>query len=127
MTQTITFLRAINVGGHSVKMDILREIFNALGLENVATYIQSGSVIFDTPDEESQPLAGRIEAALAQTLGYEVAVMLRSMAELKGILEGSPFTEGVLPDGHTAYVSFLRGVARRCGGGEAAGDVGGGG
>ena len=108
MTQTVAFLRAINVGGRNVKMDTLRDIFRELGLKHVATYVQSGNVIFDTPDEEPAALAERMEAALTETLGYEVPVMLRSMAELAAILEETPFEEEVLRDGYTAYVSFLR-------------------
>ena len=44
----VAFLRAINVGGHNVKMDRLRELFEALGLSNVETFIASGNVIFDS-------------------------------------------------------------------------------
>jgi hypothetical protein len=34
MTRFIAFLRAINVGGHNVKMDHLRKLFEALGFPN---------------------------------------------------------------------------------------------
>lgn len=48
MQRYIAFLRAINVGGHTVKMDRLREIFEALGFSNVETFIASGNVVFET-------------------------------------------------------------------------------
>ena len=47
MPRYITFLRAINVGGHTVKMDRLREIFESLGFANVETFIASGNVVFE--------------------------------------------------------------------------------
>jgi uncharacterized protein (DUF1697 family) len=45
----VAFLRAINVGGHVVKMDRLRGLFEALKLRNVETMIASGNVLFDAP------------------------------------------------------------------------------
>jgi len=46
MTRYIAFLRAINVGGHTVKMDTLRALFESLGFLNVETFIASGNVLF---------------------------------------------------------------------------------
>ncbi|MBA3354552.1 MAG: DUF1697 domain-containing protein [Pyrinomonadaceae bacterium] len=48
MPKYVAFLRAINVGGHIVKMDHLRQLFEALGFSNVDTFITSGNVIFDS-------------------------------------------------------------------------------
>ena len=48
MTRYIAFLRAINVGGHVVKMDALRRLFESLGFSNVETFIASGNVLFET-------------------------------------------------------------------------------
>ena len=44
----IALLRGINVGGHKIiKMEQLRKAFEGLGFENVATYVQSGNVVFN--------------------------------------------------------------------------------
>lgn len=48
MPKYIAFLRTINVGGHTVKMDNFRRLFAALGFAYVETFIASGNVIFDT-------------------------------------------------------------------------------
>ena len=54
MTKYVAFLRAINVGGHTIiKMADLKQIFESLGLENVQTYIQSGNVIFESDEEDT--------------------------------------------------------------------------
>jgi len=42
MTRYIAFLRAINVGGHTVKMDRLRALFQELGLADVRTFMEFG-------------------------------------------------------------------------------------
>ncbi len=46
MPTYVAFLRAINVGGHNVKMEVLRALFEAQGYADVATFIASGNVIF---------------------------------------------------------------------------------
>ena len=68
--RSIAFLRAINVGGHTVKMDRLRTLFEELGYANVATYIASGNVIFEMPRMSTQTLEAQIEHHLQQALGY---------------------------------------------------------
>ena len=73
MLQYIAFLRAINVGGHIVKMDELRRLFTELGFANVATLIASGNVIFQTDAAgDGRDLEWRIERHLQQALGYDV-------------------------------------------------------
>ena len=48
MTKYIAFLKAINVGGHNVKMDHLKRLFVKMDFKNVETFIASGNVIFET-------------------------------------------------------------------------------
>ncbi|MCC6187963.1 MAG: DUF1697 domain-containing protein [Anaerolineales bacterium] len=45
----VAFLRAINVGGHVVKMDMLRRLFTRMGSARVETYFASGNVVFEAP------------------------------------------------------------------------------
>ncbi|MCX6027691.1 MAG: DUF1697 domain-containing protein [Chloroflexi bacterium] len=60
MPRSIAFLRAINVGGHTVKMDRLRQIFESLGFSNVETFIASGNVVFETTAQDTAaPQTGR--------------------------------------------------------------------
>lgn len=95
----IAFLRAINVGGHTVKMAVLKELFEELGCENVETFIASGNVLFDGQQTEKQ-----IEAHLEKRLGYEVATFLRTPAEVERIAaRRSP------GKGEMLYVGFLKG------------------
>ena len=82
MPKFIVFLRAVNVGGHTVKMDILRQHFESLGFSRVETFIASGNVIFESPAKNAKSLETTIEAKLREALGYEVAAFLRTDAEL---------------------------------------------
>ncbi|WP_329563646.1 DUF1697 domain-containing protein [Kitasatospora sp. NBC_01266] len=88
----IAFLRAVNVGGRTVKMERLRELFAELGLRDVRTYIQSGNVFFTTDaDVDRAALTRRIEEHLATALGYPVPAMLRTVAELAAVVDADPF------------------------------------
>ena len=92
MTTTyIAFLRAINVGGHNVKMEHLRELFGELGFNNVRTYIQTGNVFFETSETDRDKLTKKIEDHLVQFLGYEVTTFLRTIPELEHALNVAPF------------------------------------
>lgn len=103
----IAFLRAINVGGHVVKMEKLRGLFAALGLKDVATFIASGNVIFAKPGTGLQALDQRIEDRLQAALGYEVKTFLRTEAEVAAIAAYEPFSKRQLQRAKTLTVGFL--------------------
>lgn len=108
MPKYVAFLRAINVGGHIVKMDYLRRLFEELGFANVETFIASGNVIFDTKSKNTSALEKKIEQHLFEALGYKVATFVRSVAEVAGIAAAKPFSETELKgDGNTIYIGFL--------------------
>ena len=108
MPKYVAFLRAINVGGHTVKMDYLRSLFAALGFTNVETFIASGNVIFDSPSKSTKALEKKIEASLQQTLGYAVATFIRSTSELLAIANYKPFSDAELSAaGNSLYVGFM--------------------
>ena len=51
MTVFISLLRGINVGGHKrIAMTDLVQLCTSLGFDNVRTYLQSGNVLFESPD-----------------------------------------------------------------------------
>ncbi|MEW5987574.1 MAG: DUF1697 domain-containing protein [Chloroflexota bacterium] len=108
MPQYVAFLRAINVGGHTVKMDHLRRLFAAMGFANVETFIASGNVIFEATAASPRDLEQKIGASLQESLGYSVATFIRTTAELAAIASYQPFPAAELnAEGHTLYVAFL--------------------
>lgn len=108
MPKYFAFLRAINVGGHTVKMDHLRSLFEGLGFSNVETFIASGNVIFDSSAKSSKSLEKKIETTLAKALGYEVLTFVRSVDELMEIAAYQPFAPAdINAAGHTVYVGFM--------------------
>jgi uncharacterized protein (DUF1697 family) len=102
------FLRAINVGGHTVKMAALRVMFEELGFGRVETFIASGNVIFDSSAKDEHKLERVVERALETDLGYPVETFVRSMGELTEISGHNPFDRpGPDGDDRSVYVAFL--------------------
>src|SRR5215218_8854393 len=106
MARYVAFLRAINVGGHTVKMEELRRLFGELGLEQVTTFIASGNVIFETRARDLAALEKKIAAHLEKALGYPVATFIRSTAELAAIAAHEPFPDTPSEEG-SLYIAFL--------------------
>jgi uncharacterized protein (DUF1697 family) len=106
MPKYVALLRAINVGGHIVKMDHLRNLFEAIGLANVETFIASGNVIFDSRSKDTAAMERKIEKHLQTALGYEVKTFLRSIPELVAVANYKPFGDGEI-NAHALYVGFV--------------------
>ena len=107
MPRHIAFLRAINVGGHTVKMSQLITLFEELGFKDVETFIASGNVIFRSP-AKSASLETRIERHLHQALGYAVDTFIRTDDEVAAVAGYRPF-KGT-PEGFAGslVVGFVR-------------------
>ena len=107
MSRTFAFLRAINVGGHTVTMARLKELFEELGLRKVETFIASGNVVFDAGTAGEGPLRKQIENHLHKALGYEVVTFLRSERELEDLVKGCPFKEGDVAGAKALNIALL--------------------
>jgi uncharacterized protein (DUF1697 family) len=106
MKKYVAFLRAINVGGHTViKMADLKRIFESLSLENVQTYIQSGNVIFEADEEDTASLETQIESQVEKATGFKTRLFVRTIREVQSIANKSPFTAKA---DETVHVGFLK-------------------
>lgn len=109
MPQFVALLRAINVGGRTVKMERLRGHFTSLGLRDVQTFIASGNVIFESRARDAVSLERKIESHLLASLGFDVATFVRSAAEFAAVAAHDPFPAAdCAADGSSLYVAFLR-------------------
>ncbi len=106
-TRYVAFLRAINVGGRRVKMPALKAPFEALGLRSVSTFIASGSVIFDSSEQDPQALRASIEGALKEALGFEVETFLRTATQLQALSEVRWFDGAEATEGLEVNVAFV--------------------
>jgi uncharacterized protein (DUF1697 family) len=108
MPPYIAFLRAINIGGHTVKMVDLRQQFESLGFTGVETFIASGNVVFEARSDHPQELERLIEVGLREALGYEVATFIRTPQELASLAGCQPFPEPQFVAAVAFNVAFLK-------------------
>lgn len=92
MPTHVALLRGINVGGRNkVAMADLREVVTSLGHSDVATYIQSGNVVFTSGDDDTGALAAALERRIADALGVRPDVVVLSREELAQVVADNPF------------------------------------
>jgi uncharacterized protein (DUF1697 family) len=109
MSRYVALLRGINVGGTNlIKMVELKACFERQGLRHVATYIQSGNVLFTTAESGRVELIRRVEAALARSFGYRARIVLRSRPEMRDTVARAPDGFGSRPTRYRYDVIFLR-------------------
>ncbi|OQR83078.1 hypothetical protein THRCLA_10992 [Thraustotheca clavata] len=102
----VAFLRAVNVGGRTVKMASIVEYFKALGFTNVSSFLASGNVIFHTSTENIGEIEQSIEKTLLDNVGFDIPVMVRSKTQLEQILTES---SSQMPKGTTTtHVMFAK-------------------
>ena len=104
----IAMLRGINVGGQkSVKMELLRASFTALGFNDVKTYVQSGNVIFGATDDSATALSKKIERKILGDFRFHVPVFLRTAEEMETTVRRNPFLKDAAIDPSKLHVTFL--------------------
>jgi len=107
-TTYVAFLRALNVAGHSkLKMDVLRQAFVAAGGRNVATYIQTGNVIFDVSASSSDRVFQRMRRTLGKLISSEPTIIFREANDLNRVVKSTPFQGFEENPALKLYVAFL--------------------
>jgi uncharacterized protein (DUF1697 family) len=102
-------LRGVNMTGHnSIKMTDLSALYRDLGFIEPETFIQSGNVIFNTDrDILAHEIAQAIETAIHNAFGYDVPVMIRTVKEMRDLVNLNPFISEINFDPAKMAVIFL--------------------
>jgi len=103
MPRYVALLRGINVGGkHPVPMAKLRARCESLGFRDVATYIQSGNIVFTA----TKPVTtAAFEKSLRSEFGFEIPVVLRTASELARVIKGDPFPKADRSEVHVGFMA----------------------
>lgn len=87
----VALWRGINVGkAKRLVMADLKALLAELGATNVATLLNSGNAVFDAKKKLG---ADKIRAAVAERLGVDAAVILKTAAEWAAIAAANPIAE----------------------------------
>lgn len=105
----IALLRGINVGGyHKVPMAELKNEMKRWGYTNVTTLLNSGNIIFDSPEENPEKNEINLAGLLEEHFGFPVPVIIRTVREMEDLVSNDPF-EGIPVTKDTRlYLSFLK-------------------
>ena len=108
MTTHLALLRGINVSGHSmIKMAALKTTLEAIGFQNVQTYIESGNVFVDTEEENPAAVGFKIKQEIFKAFGHEVPVVVIGSADLEACFKNNPFLKEKDIDTKKLYVAFI--------------------
>lgn len=114
MPKYIALLRGINVGGHKkIMMTDLKILFQKLGFSEVASYIQSGNIIFICNETNILKLEHQIEQAIEKAFGFQVPVMVLTQSKLQKIVSENPFKAFDEDDTSKIYYLFLKDVPQK--------------
>lgn len=100
MERFVAFLRAVNVGNRRVDMTTARTTLVSLGYEDVASFVNSGNLIF-TASGEPPELEDAIRSVLESTYGFELTTFVRTAAQVEALATDKPF--GQIAPGHTHF------------------------
>ncbi|MBI9049325.1 MAG: DUF1697 domain-containing protein [Anaerolineaceae bacterium] len=108
MKQHVAFLRAINVGGRTVKMDALHRLFCEIGYWDAKTFLASGNVVFSYAGEDLRQVETSLEARMQKTFGFETVVMVRTMDEVKALATYEAFSPDEVEQAGAYNLAFLK-------------------
>ena len=87
----VALLRGVNVGGNNmISMRSLKESFETMGFTHVATYINSGNIIFTTKETDARKLEKKIEQMLSKDYQLDSKVVVRSLLEMATLVQSLP-------------------------------------
>lgn len=106
MARYVLLLRGINLGSRNrIAMPELRDVLTSGGLEDVRTYLQSGNVVVSSKVKPGD-VARKAERLIAKQFGLDIAVVVRSRAQLAKVVERNPL-QTVAKNPKRYQVSFL--------------------
>jgi uncharacterized protein (DUF1697 family) len=89
------------------KMPELKRAFEAAGFSDVKTVLGSGNVVFTARGSSTAALEKKAEATMQKTLGRSFMTFVRSVDELRALVEADPFAGDRLPKDAKRVVTFL--------------------
>ena len=108
MPAYVAMLRGINVSGHKIiRMEQLRDTCTALGFRNLQTYVQSGNLVFLADSKSPSAISKNIAQAILDDFGFSVPVLVKTLREMKEVIENNPFLKEEGIDLSKLHVTFL--------------------
>lgn len=113
MRKYLALFRGINVSGKNIiKMEGLRKVMANAGYADVATYIQSGNVVFTATEPDKDIVRQHIEALVEKEYNLSITIFILDEADMHRALFLNPFAgPDYIEEGtKKLYVTFLSGI-----------------
>ncbi len=107
MNTYISMLRGINLGNKTMRMADLKSLYESLGFGNIRTYVQSGNVVFESSETDSEKLESLIEKQIEKSFGFQVPTLVRDADYFKRVIDNNPFFTKRHEDPARLHVTFL--------------------
>jgi uncharacterized protein (DUF1697 family) len=114
-TTWVALLRGINVGRNKrIAMSELRTMLESLGYADIRTHLQSGNAIFSAQGRKPEALEQELSAGIKKAFGMDVAVLVRTGAELASVVDSNPFVAQGVSAGelHATFLAATPAAAR---------------
>lgn len=85
----------------------LRGAFEDAGFDDVRTVRSSGNVLFRAAGRNEEALRRRAESALEARLGRSFPTFIRSIGDLRALIDADPWADREVPDQAKRVVTFL--------------------
>lgn len=104
----IALLRGVNVSGHhKVPMAELKSQMIEWGYTDVITLLNSGNIIFRSPEEDPAKNETRLAHLLEEHFGFSIPVRIRTKQEIEDLIINNPFKNSPVTENTRLYFSFL--------------------
>jgi uncharacterized protein (DUF1697 family) len=88
-------------------MTALRRLLEGLGMADVATYLQSGNVVFTTDQTDREAVSRLLYKAIGAEFGFEIPVIVRDEVEMAAVVEACPYRAQADADPTRVHVTFV--------------------
>jgi uncharacterized protein (DUF1697 family) len=110
VTTYVAFVRAVMIGREGLHRQVLIDLVEAAGGRNPVSYISTGNVSFDLPDDDLDAFVDELERGITDVVGRETEVFVRRLDELIAMHRRQPFATTPFPEFQDAVVIMFRGA-----------------
>src|SRR5690242_370917 len=105
----VALYRGVNVVGKNVvKMEALRAMHERLGHRKVASYIQSGNVVF-WAEGSAEAIARKVAGAFGEEFGFTPKLVVVEGKRLGAMVKGNPYAKWAAENPKMVHVGFCDG------------------
>lgn len=91
-------------------MDALKSMYENLGFSNVASYVQSGNLVFTEKNTDPNILEQKISDQIKKDFGFDVPVIILTADKFKQIIDNNPFLNDSDKNESFLHITFLSSV-----------------